>query len=71
MSDTPRTDALEKDWFPRFVTILDAFKLCRELERENGRLREYISALEDVCDSDQLKRAQGGRAMSDLDWERT
>jgi hypothetical protein len=33
MSGTPKTDTLEKNWFPRFVTILDAFKLCRELER--------------------------------------
>lgn len=33
----------------------DQYKM---LERENGRLLEYVQALEEQCDSEQLARAQ-------------
>lgn len=40
------------------AALQDAAKRIKELELENIKLLQYISALEDVCDSDQLKRAQ-------------
>ena len=40
MSDTPRTDALEKRW-PR-ENFAEMSTLARDLERENARLREAL-----------------------------
>lgn len=40
------------------TALQDAAKRIKELELKNAKLLQYISALEDVCDSDQLKRAQ-------------
>jgi hypothetical protein len=66
MSDTPKIPALESDlqamreWRDELGFRYNRAKIgFKELERENARLNEYIGALEDVCDSDQLRRAQG------------
>lgn len=57
MSDTPKTDKIFEQFGPQFSPAPMAyFSLCRELERENAKLRKELAAERQELKDDRYNR---------------